>query len=182
MSGRSRAAATGEQLKAVVQALRDLLDRKRPDPRRSQFDREFHTWSRMLLHLAWISLATHVMIYLNRVLDPAHPLIDLIAIRAFEIAAMGAVLGGLSGYWTVYKAVTNDWIGQQQVTGRLGPGTYKLEGFSMKSGNWESFQGAFYFAQWTVHEPQAPHIAVQPSDRATACGGSVVLSAGTALS
>jgi hypothetical protein len=73
-------------------------------------------------------------------------------------------------------------IGQQQVTGRLGPGTYKLEGFSMKSGNWESFQGAFYFAQWTVHEPQAPHIAVQPSDRATACGGSVVLSAGTALS
>lgn len=73
-------------------------------------------------------------------------------------------------------------IGQQQVTGRLGPGTYKLEGFSEKAGNWESFQGAFYFAQWTVHEPQAPHITLQPSDRATACGGSVVLSAGTALS
>jgi hypothetical protein len=70
---------------------------------------------------------------------------------------------------------------QSQVTGRLGPGTYTLTGSSHCFNTAESFQGLAYFAQWTVHQPQAPHIAVQPSDRSTGCGGTVVLSIGTAL-
>jgi hypothetical protein len=69
--------------------------------------------------------------------------------------------------------------GQLQVTGRLGPGTYKLRGGSGKFGPWETFQGPAYFAQWTIQEPPVPTIAHQPSDRSTACGGTVVFSVGT---
>jgi tRNA A-37 threonylcarbamoyl transferase component Bud32 len=76
-----------------------LVDRLVRTLERSQFDREFHTWSRMLLHLAWISLATHVMIYFNRILDPPHPLADLIGIRIFEVVGMGAVLFAMRGRW-----------------------------------------------------------------------------------
>ncbi len=48
-----------------------LVDRLVRTLERSQYDREFHTWSRMLLHLAWISLATHVLVFLNRMLRAA---------------------------------------------------------------------------------------------------------------
>ena len=71
--------------------------------------------------------------------------------------------------------------GMLQTSGRLGPGTYTLEGWSGKFGAWESFQGPVLFAQWTVTQPQAPAIAVQPPDRAVACGGTVVFSVGTTL-
>lgn len=71
--------------------------------------------------------------------------------------------------------------GQMQFTGRLGPGTYTLEGFSQKFANLEAFQGLIYFAQFTVHQPQAPAIGIQPSDHSVACGGSAVFSVGTTL-
>ncbi|HEU4724659.1 MAG TPA: T9SS type A sorting domain-containing protein, partial [Candidatus Eisenbacteria bacterium] len=70
--------------------------------------------------------------------------------------------------------------GQLAVTGRLGPGTYMLQGLSGKFGPWETFQGPAYFAQWTVQQPAVPTIAYQPSDHSTACGGTVVFSVGTA--
>jgi serine/threonine protein kinase len=76
-----------------------LVDRLVRTLERSQFDREFFTWSRMLLHLAWISLATHVMIYFNRALDPPHPLVNLIGIRVFELLGMGAVLLSMRSRW-----------------------------------------------------------------------------------
>src|SRR4051812_1682137 len=66
---------------------------------RSQYDREFLTWSRMILHLAWISLGTHVLVYLNHALDFAHPLGGLLAIRLLEVAGMGGVLWGLRSEW-----------------------------------------------------------------------------------
>lgn len=70
--------------------------------------------------------------------------------------------------------------GQFQTAGRLGPGTYTLEGWSGKFGAWESFQGPTFSAQLTVQQPQAPHIANQPSDHSAGCGGTVVFSVGTA--
>ncbi|TWU29492.1 serine/threonine-protein kinase [Bythopirellula polymerisocia] len=66
---------------------------------RSHYDREFHTWSRMLLHLAWISLATHLMVFLNRELELPHPLIGLMGTRLFEIVGMGAVMWGFHKQW-----------------------------------------------------------------------------------
>lgn len=69
--------------------------------------------------------------------------------------------------------------GLLQTAGRLGPGTYTLEGWSGKVGSWESFQGPVFSAQFTVTQPQAPAIAVQPPDRAAGCGGTVVFSVGT---
>lgn len=70
--------------------------------------------------------------------------------------------------------------GQLGVTGRLGPGTYQLEAWSGKFGAWEQFQGPTYFAQWTIQQPQAPAVAVQPADRSVACGGTAVFTVGTA--
>ena len=66
---------------------------------RSQYDREFHTWSRMIMHLAWISLGTHALVYLNRALELPHPLAGLTAIRLFEVAGMGVVLWEMRGEW-----------------------------------------------------------------------------------
>jgi serine/threonine protein kinase len=66
---------------------------------RSQYDREFRTWSRMIMHLAWISLGTHVLVYLNRAVVLAHPLDGLVAIRVLEVAGMGVVLWGMRKEW-----------------------------------------------------------------------------------
>jgi serine/threonine protein kinase len=66
---------------------------------RSQYDREFHTWSRMIMHLAWISLGTHILVYLNRSLELPHPLDGLAAIRLLEVAGMAAVLWGWRREW-----------------------------------------------------------------------------------
>jgi hypothetical protein len=76
-----------------------LVDRLVRTIERSQYDREFHTWSRMLMHLAWISLGTHVFVYLNRALELPHPLAGLTAIRLVEVAGMGAVLWGMRREW-----------------------------------------------------------------------------------
>jgi serine/threonine protein kinase len=66
---------------------------------RSQYDREFRTWSRMIMHLAWISLGTHVLVYLNRALEFSHPLSGLVVIRLLEVVGMGAVLWGMRSEW-----------------------------------------------------------------------------------
>ncbi len=66
---------------------------------RSQFDREFHAWSHMIMQLAWISLATHVLVYLNRALALPHPLGWLAGIRLIEVAGMATVLWGLRREW-----------------------------------------------------------------------------------
>jgi hypothetical protein len=68
-----------------------------------------------------------------------------------------------------------------QTSGRLGPGTYRLEGLSNLVSTAENSNGLTYSAQWTVHEPPQPHIAFQPSDHSTGCGGTVVFSVGTTL-
>src|SRR4051812_9617718 len=77
----------------------NLLDRMVRTLERSQFDREFHTWSRMLVHLAWISLATHVLVFLNRQLALSHPLANLVGIRALEIGGMAALLWVMRSQW-----------------------------------------------------------------------------------
>jgi hypothetical protein len=70
--------------------------------------------------------------------------------------------------------------GQLQTTGRLGPGVYELRGISQKVGTLETYAGLAFSAQWTIQQPPQPHIAVQPSDHSTGCGGTVVFSVGTA--
>jgi serine/threonine protein kinase len=69
----------------------NLLDRLRRSLERSKFDREIYLISRMLLHVAWIALATHVLVFVNAVVRPAHATAWLAAIRAWEVAAMGAL-------------------------------------------------------------------------------------------
>jgi hypothetical protein len=76
-----------------------LADRLVRTLERSHYDREFHTWSRMLMHLAWISLATHVLVFLNRAIPWSYPLGGLIAIRGLEVAGMAVVLWGLRRRW-----------------------------------------------------------------------------------
>ncbi len=66
---------------------------------RSQYDREFHTWSRIFLYVGGISLATHILVFLNHKLQPPHPLGQLIVVRIGELIAMGAVLWWLRSEW-----------------------------------------------------------------------------------
>jgi serine/threonine-protein kinase len=77
----------------------NLVDRLVRTLERSQFDREFHAWSWILIHLAWISLATHVLVFLNRTLPFPHPVGWLLAIRGMEIVGMVAVLWSLRSRW-----------------------------------------------------------------------------------
>jgi hypothetical protein len=76
-----------------------LVDRLVRALERSQYDRELHTWSRMVLQLAWISLATHVLVYLNHALDWPHPLGWLTVIRSGEVVGMAAVLWLMRREW-----------------------------------------------------------------------------------
>ena len=76
-----------------------LVDRLVRTLERSHYDREFHAWSWMLIHLAWISLATHVLVFLNHAIPFAHQQGWLVAIRALEVAGMAAVLWGLRSRW-----------------------------------------------------------------------------------
>jgi hypothetical protein len=53
----------------------------------------------MVLQLAWISLATHVLVYLNHALDWPHPLGWLTVIRSGEVVGMAAVLWLMRREW-----------------------------------------------------------------------------------
>ena len=76
-----------------------LLDRVVRTLERSHYDREFHAWSLMLLHIAWIAVATHALVALNRALNLPHPHLGILAIRLTEGAAMGIVLWRLRRDW-----------------------------------------------------------------------------------
>ncbi|HEY2762356.1 MAG TPA: serine/threonine-protein kinase [Pirellulales bacterium] len=86
----------GDSIKAASPKLVDRLVRTLE---RSQYDREFHPWSRMMMHLAWISFATHSLVYVNNLLAPAYPLLTLTAIRLLEVVAMGGVLWSIRREW-----------------------------------------------------------------------------------
>jgi hypothetical protein len=66
---------------------------------RSQYDQEVHAWSRMLIQFAWIALATHLLVYLNRTIDWPYQLGGLITIRLVELIGLGAVLWHLRRQW-----------------------------------------------------------------------------------
>jgi serine/threonine protein kinase len=76
-----------------------LVDRLVRTLERSQYDQEVHAWSRMLIQFAWIALVTHLLVYLNRMIDWPHPLGGLVAIRALEVMGLGAVLWHLRRQW-----------------------------------------------------------------------------------
>jgi hypothetical protein len=77
----------------------NLLDRLTRTLERSQFDREFRTWSRMLLHVAWIALATHASVFLYLQLGLPHAPLGVVTIRLLEIVGMSALMWRLRRDW-----------------------------------------------------------------------------------
>ena len=80
----------------------------------------------------------------------------------------------------VYTTLHEHFAGPTEIQGRLGPGTYKLAGWSIKTGASSSYTGTTYSAQFTVTPPPEPIIITQPFNRSTGCGGTVTFSVGTA--
>jgi len=79
--------------------------------------------------------------------------------------------------------ILNHEFGVLDQTGRLGPGTYTVEGFSSGGMDLESFQGTVYSAQWTIQQVPDPIIDPfkgQPADHWLPCGGVAVFSVATA--
>ncbi len=76
-----------------------LVDRLVRALERSQYDQEVHAWSRMLIQFAWIALATHLLVYLNRTIDWPYQLGGLVTIRLVEVIGLGAVLWHLRHQW-----------------------------------------------------------------------------------
>jgi serine/threonine protein kinase len=76
-----------------------LFDRVVRTLERSQYDREFHAWSRMLFCIAVIALITHGLVFVNHALDWSRSFGAQFAIRTGEALAMAAVLAGLSRDW-----------------------------------------------------------------------------------
>jgi serine/threonine protein kinase len=77
----------------------NLLDRLTRTLERSQFDREFLTWSRMLMHVAWIALATHSSVFFYRQFGLPHVAWGVTAIRLLEIVVMTALMSALRKDW-----------------------------------------------------------------------------------
>ncbi|HYO26588.1 MAG TPA: serine/threonine-protein kinase, partial [Lacipirellulaceae bacterium] len=69
-----------------------LLDRLVRTLERSQFDREIYAVSRMLLHVAWIALAAHTLVFVVAQARLQQPVAALLAIRTCGVAAMVGVL------------------------------------------------------------------------------------------
>ncbi|HMO86352.1 MAG TPA: serine/threonine-protein kinase, partial [Lacipirellulaceae bacterium] len=69
----------------------NLLDRVVRNLERSQFDREIHTWSHMLRHVAWIALISHSLVSFNAIAQSANAMFNLGLIRATGFSAMLAV-------------------------------------------------------------------------------------------
>ena len=76
-----------------------LFDRVVRTLERSQFDREFHAWSRMLFCVAVIALVAHALVFANHVLDWSRAFGTQLAIRTLEALGMAAVLIGLRRDW-----------------------------------------------------------------------------------
>jgi len=64
---------------------------------------------------------------------------------------------------------------------RLGPGEYKIYGWSSGSGDMEAWQGATFEALWTCSLCAPSFMALQPADATVACGGTAVFSAGSSM-
>jgi serine/threonine protein kinase len=77
----------------------NLLDRLVRTLERSKFDREIHAWSRMLMHVAWIALAAHALVFVNAALAAANPMFNLAAIRAVGVGAMVVVFWARRADW-----------------------------------------------------------------------------------
>ena len=95
-----------------------------------------------------------------------------------------APLGGgvrLYAYGSAGTTAVYDLSSGITTSGRLGPGTYRLEGLSNLVSAAQYSNGITYSAQWIVHQPPQPHIAFQPSDHSIGCGGTIVFSVGTTL-
>ncbi len=93
-----------------------LVDRLVRTLERSQYDREFLAWSRMIMLLAGISLGTHVLVYLSRALALPSPIVTLALIRLLEVVAMGAVLWTLRNEWfppqgPAVRQLLSLWVG-----------------------------------------------------------------------
>jgi hypothetical protein len=87
-----------------------------------------------------------------------------------------ATVGMIGGYVKLVDArsgITLKYLesGVLAEVGRIGPGDYILEGNSYGYQWQETWQGAVYFAQWTVDSIPQPLIARQPDDQTVACGG-----------
>ena len=67
-------------------------------------------------------------------------------------------------------------FGFLQVSGRLGPGEYVLEGVSSGTASELHLDGASYSAQWTVNPVTDSVIVSQPLDQHVACGGTAMFS------
>jgi serine/threonine-protein kinase len=76
-----------------------LLDRIVRTLERSQFDREFKAWSRMLYCTAVIALVTHLLVFANHWAGWSHTFATQFAIRGLEAAGMIAVLAALRRDW-----------------------------------------------------------------------------------
>lgn len=79
----------------------------------------------------------------------------------------------------VYTDLVNHYAGPTEIQGRIGPGVYKLAGWSIKTGGSGSYTGTTYSAQFTVSQPPEPFIITQPFDRSAGCGGTVTFAVGT---
>ncbi len=77
----------------------NLLDRLVRNLERSQFDREIHAWSRMLMHVAWIALAAHAGVFVVASLRAEHPTLWLGAIRTAGVSAMVVVFWARRADW-----------------------------------------------------------------------------------
>ncbi|HET9250478.1 MAG TPA: FlgD immunoglobulin-like domain containing protein [Candidatus Eisenbacteria bacterium] len=64
---------------------------------------------------------------------------------------------------------------------RMGPGEYKIYGWSSGSGDMEEWQGATFEALWTCTPCAPSFMARQPADVTVACGGTAVFSAGSSM-
>ena len=93
-----------------------LVDRLVRTLERSQYDREFLAWSRMIMLLAGVSLCTHVAIFLSRMLESPAPILSVIAIRLLEVVAMGTILWTLRSEWfppqgPAIRQLLSLWVG-----------------------------------------------------------------------
>jgi serine/threonine protein kinase len=77
----------------------NLIDRVVRTLERSQYDREFHAWSRILICIAGIALVTHLVVFVNHSFDLPYPLTTQVAARVFEVLAMIAVFWALRRDW-----------------------------------------------------------------------------------
>jgi serine/threonine protein kinase len=77
----------------------NLIDRVVRTLERSQYDREFHAWSRILFWIAGIALITHLVVFVNHSFDLPYPLTMQVAARVFEVLAMIAVFWALRRDW-----------------------------------------------------------------------------------